>query len=224
MTMMDPRLTTSHAYLKELANALAKFEGSPIESIVDVLFDAYLTGTDVYIFGNGGSAALASHFACDLAKNVTFANGNRRLRALSLTDNFSLMSAWSNDVGYESVFVEQLRNFLRPSDMVIAISGSGNSPNVLRALELARDIGAKTVGMTGRDGGQMAVFCDPCLIVPAHNMQIIEDLHTITVHAVSTALYNRIGALSCGTAEPLVDIASARGSANYANLSQARSA
>lgn len=193
--MMDSRLTTGHLYLNEVSKALANYESDIVEDIVDLLFQAYLEETDVYIFGNGGSAALASHLACDLAKNVTFANGSRRLRAQSLTDNFSLMSAWSNDVGYESVFAEQLRNFVRPSDLVIAISGSGNSPNVLRALELARDTGARTVGITGRDGGKMASLCDPCLIVPSHNMQVIEDLHTITVHAIATTLYNRIGSL-----------------------------
>jgi D-sedoheptulose 7-phosphate isomerase len=224
MTMMDCRLTTSHLYLKELSEAIARFEGTTMELIVDVLFEAYVNGTDVYIIGNGGSAALASHFACDLAKNVTFANGHRRLRALSLTDNFSLMSAWSNDVSYESVFVEQLRNFLRPTDMVIAISGSGNSPNVIRALEFARDMGAKTVGITGRDGGQVVPLCDPCLIVPAHNMQIIEDLHTITIHAVSSALYNRINAWQSENVEGTVDIASARTSTNYRVLGEARSA
>ena len=221
---MDPRLTTSHLYLKELSEAIARFEGTTIEHIVDALFEAYVNGTDVYIIGNGGSAALASHFACDLAKNVTFANGHRRLRALSLTDNFSLMSAWSNDVSYEAVFVEQLRNFLRPSDMVIAISGSGNSPNVLRALEFAREMAAKTVGITGRDGGQMAGLCDPCLIVPSHNMQIIEDLHTVTVHAVSSALYNRINALQNQHPEGAVDIASARTSNSYRVMGQARRA
>ena len=222
--MMDPRLTTSYLYLSELATALVRFESTPVENIVDALFEAYLGETDVYIFGNGGSAALASHFACDLAKNVTFANGSRRLRALSLTDNFSLMSAWSNDLGYESVFVEQLRNFLRPSDLVIAISGSGNSPNVLRALEFASDIGAKAVGITGRDGGKMAPLCDPCLIVPSQNMQIIEDLHTITMHAVSSALYSRISALQCQIADGLIDTANARPSDVYSAMRQARSA
>ena len=222
--MMDTRLTTSHLYLKELSDALAKFMDTTIEHIVDVLFEAYLHGTDIYIIGNGGSAALASHFACDLAKNVTFSNGHRRLRALSLTDNFSLMSAWSNDVSYESVFVEQLRNFLRPSDMVIAISGSGNSPNVLRALEFARDIGAKTVGITGRDGGKMAALCNTCLIAPSWNMQIIEDLHTITVHAVSTVLYNRIRAAQNQNAESTAEGVSARVSMSYQVRGQARSA
>jgi D-sedoheptulose 7-phosphate isomerase len=222
--MMDSRLTTSQLYLKELADALTRFEGTTMEHIVDVLFEVYLNGTDVYIIGNGGSAALASHFACDLAKNVTFANGHRRLRALSLTDNFSLMSAWSNDVSYESVFVEQLRNFLRSSDTVIAISGSGNSPNVLRALEFAREMGAKTVGITGRDGGKVAPLCDPCLIVPSNNMQIIEDLHTVTIHGVSSALYNRINALQSQNGEGMLDIASAKTSTSYRVMGQARSA
>lgn len=200
--MMDSRLTTSRLYTSEVAQALAMFEGDTAESIVDLLFEAYLEETDVYVFGNGGSAALASHFACDLAKTVTVANGSRRIRVRSLTDNFPLMSAWSNDVGYESVFVEQLRNFVRPSDLVVAISGSGNSPNIIRALELARDTGAKRVGITGRDGGRMAALCAPCLIVPSHNMQVIEDLHTIAAHAIATALYNRIAALNCqSTAE-----------------------
>src|ERR1019366_5503868 len=107
--------------------------------------------------------------------------------------------------------------------MVIAISGSGNSPNVIRALEFARDMGAKTVGITGRDGGQVATLCDPCLIVPAHYMQIIEDLHTITIHAVSSARYNRINAWQSETVESRVDIASARTSINYRVMGEARS-
>jgi len=193
--MMDPKLTTSKLYLKEVSRALARLDGAVIERIVSTLFDAYLFGRGVFIFGNGGSAALASHLACDLAKNVTFGNGTRRLRALSLTDNFSLMSAWSNDVSYECVFVEQLRNFLTVPDVVFAISGSGNSPNVLRALEYAREIGASAIGITGRDGGKMAGLCDLCLIVPSPNMQVIEDLHTVTIHSLATSLYNRIRAL-----------------------------
>lgn len=193
--MMDPTLTTCHLYLSEVAKTLAKFRCDAVEGIVDLLFEAYFGETGVYIFGNGGSAALASHLACDLSKTVTFANGSRRLRALSLTDNMPLMSAWSNDVGYEAVFAEQLRNFVRPADLVVAISGSGNSPNVLCGLELAREKGAKTVGITGRDGGKMVGLCDQCLIVPSQNIQVIEDLHLMAVHAITTTLYNRIDVL-----------------------------
>ena len=203
---MDPKLATTKLYLKEVNRALAQLDDGIIDRIVSTLFDAYLLNRGVFIFGNGGSAALASHLACDLAKNITFANGTRRLRALSLTDNFSLMSAWSNDVGYECVFVEQLRNFLTPHDIVFAISGSGNSPNVLRALEYAREIGATSVGITGRNGGKMVGLCDPCLIVPTSNMQVIEDLHTITVHSLATALYNRIRALHAPTLTSLSEL------------------
>jgi len=145
----------------------------------------------IYLFGNGGSAALASHFACDLGKGTANGTG-KRFRVLALTDNVPLMTAWSNDSKYEDIFAEQLSNFVQRDDIAFAISGSGNSPNVLRALTLARSTGAITVGLTGYQGGKMKELCDQCMIVPSDNMQIIEDLHLCVAHAIFTVVRRKL--------------------------------
>jgi D-sedoheptulose 7-phosphate isomerase len=164
---------------------------SAIDQIVHVLLGAYESSRRIYLFGNGGSAALASHFACDLGKGAANGSG-KRFQALALTDNIPMMTAWANDSHYEDIFAEQLVNFVRPGDIAFAISGSGNSANVLKALKAARDAEAYTVGLTGFRGGQMRDLCDLCLIVPSENMQIIEDLHLSVTHAVFTALRAKI--------------------------------
>jgi D-sedoheptulose 7-phosphate isomerase len=143
------------------------------------------------VFGNGGSAALASHCACDLGKGTT-TNGNRRFRVLALTDNIPLMTAWANDASYDDIFAEQLTPFIDKGDIALAISGSGNSPNVLKALLVARQAGAFTIGLTGFQGGKMKRLCDLCIIVPSDNMQVIEDLHVSVNHSIFTALRSRM--------------------------------
>jgi D-sedoheptulose 7-phosphate isomerase len=155
------------------------------------LMRAYESGRTVFLFGNGGSAALASHFACDLGKG-TINGAGQRFRVLALTDNVPLITAWANDAQYEDVFAEQLVNFVRPDDIALAISGSGNSPNVLKALKAARDASAFTIGLTGFQGGCMRDLCDLCMIVPSDNMQIIEDLHLSVTHAIFTILRSKI--------------------------------
>jgi D-sedoheptulose 7-phosphate isomerase len=192
---MDSKLTSNSAYVAEVARVLAHLDCDAADLIAGALFRAYLSGAGVFIFGNGGSAALASHFACDLAKTATL-GCTGRMRVLALTDNIPLLSAWSNDAGYEHVFAEQMRNFVDTGDLAIAISGSGNSPNVIRGLDLARRSGAITIGITGNDGGRMKALCDICMIVDTDNMQIIEDLHVVTMHSVVTVLHNRIMASS----------------------------
>jgi D-sedoheptulose 7-phosphate isomerase len=162
-----------------------------IDQITELLFRAYDAGRMVFLFGNGGSAALASHFACDLGKGIANGTG-KRFRVLALTDNVPLMTAWANDAKYQDIFAEQLANFVQRGDIALAISGSGNSPNVLRALELARQAGAITVGLAGFQGGKMKELCDRCMIVPSDNMQIIEDLHVCVAHALFTALRRKI--------------------------------
>ena len=137
------------------------------------------------------SAALASHFACDLGKGAANGSG-KRFQALALTDNIPMMTAWANDANYEDIFAEQLVNFVNPGDIALAISGSGRSPNVLKALKVAREAYAVTIGLTGCRGGLMKDLCDVCLIVPSDNMQIIEDLHLSVTHAVFIALRARI--------------------------------
>jgi D-sedoheptulose 7-phosphate isomerase len=161
-----------------------------VDRIAAELLAAYRDGRTVFIFGNGGSAATASHFACDLSKGATtrIPAAAKKFRVIALTENTSLITAWANDSNYEDIFAEQLRNLLAPDDVVLAISGSGNSPNVLKALELALCAGAHTIGLTGFRGGKMKPLCRTCLVVPCENMEVIEDVHLAACHAVSTVI------------------------------------
>jgi D-sedoheptulose 7-phosphate isomerase len=178
-------------YLQTVSAALNQLPFDRINQVTDVLWNAYQANRAVYLFGNGGSAALASHCACDFGKG-TVINGNRRFRVLALTDNVPLMTAWANDARYDDIFAEQLRSFLQADDVVFAISGSGNSPNVLNALAAAREIGAFAVGLTGFQGGKMKALCDLCVVVPSENMQVIEDAHLSVTHSVFTAFRQRL--------------------------------
>lgn len=185
-----------NTYFGNVVRTIERMPLATIDQIVAVLLKAYESNQKIYLFGNGGSAALASHFACDLGKGA--ANGSlKRFQVLAFTDNVPLMTAWANDARYEDIFAEQLLNFVRPSDVVFAISGSGKSPNVLKALRVAREAGAYTVGLTGFQGGEMKHLCDLCLIVPSDNMQVIEDLHLSVTHAVFTALRAQISPEIC---------------------------
>lgn len=180
-----------NSYFSNVIQTIRNIPLTTIDEMVEVLMQAYESERMIYLFGNGGSAALASHFACDLGKGA--ANGSeKRLRVLALTDNVPLMTAWANDSRYEDIFAEQLVNFARPDDIAFAISGSGRSPNVIKALNVARQAGAFTLGLTGFEGGDMKDLCDLCLVVPSSNMQIIEDLHLSVTHAVFTALRAKI--------------------------------
>lgn len=184
-------ITDASSYFDDVARVIANMPFTAVDRIVDVLMEAYESSRRIYLFGNGGSAALASHFACDLGKGAANGSG-KRFQALALTDNIPMMTAWANDAAYEDIFAEQLVNFVRPGDIAFAISGSGKSPNVLKALRVARQAEAFTVGLTGFRGGHMPDLCDLCLIVPSENMQIIEDLHLSVTHAVFTALRAKI--------------------------------
>ncbi len=174
-------------YLTELAAALAATPREPLQAFEQALWETYERDGTIIVCGNGGSAASASHFACDLAK-WTLCEGRRRVRALALTDNVALMSAWSNDTHYERVFVEQLAALYRRGDTLVAISGSGNSPNVLRAVEWANAQGATTIGMSGFDGGKLAELARLALIVPNHCMPQVEDVHMSLCHALAVNL------------------------------------
>jgi len=184
-------IARSEAYFRAVAAVLRRLPCALIDDVTEALWKAYLNDGSIYVFGNGGSAALASHCVCDLAKGTAL-NGNRRFRVLALTDNIPLMTAWANDSSYEDIFAEQLRTLVNKSDIALAISGSGNSANVLKALQVARQAGAFTIGLTGFQGGKMKPLCDLCVVVPSDNMQIIEDLHVSVSHSVFTCLRNRI--------------------------------
>lgn len=179
-------------YFEELQRVVTSLSHNGIDQLADALFKAYESGRIVYTFGNGGSAALASHFACDLAKGTAYCNGGKRFRALALTDNVPSLTAWANDSSYDDVFSEQLRNFVHPRDIAFAISGSGNSKNVLNALEVAREAGATTLGISGFEGGQMKSLCDICVVVPSNNMQIIEDMHLAMAHSIFRIVHTRM--------------------------------
>jgi len=180
-----------NSYFDSVTRVIAKMPIATVEGIVEALMQAYESSRMIYLFGNGGSAALASHFACDLGKGAANGSG-KRFQVLAFTDNVPLMTAWANDARYEDIFAEQLINFVRPADIAFAISGSGRSPNVLKALKVAREVGAVTIGLTGFQGGDMRNLCDLCLVIPSDNMQIIEDLHLSVTHAIFTTLRARI--------------------------------
>jgi D-sedoheptulose 7-phosphate isomerase len=187
-------------YARYLTEFKVVVENLPLEQAkraADILYQAYLTDHLVFTFGNGGSAALASHLAADLAKSTHIPGPAslrqaKRLRALSLTDNVPMLTAWGNDTSYENIFAGQMENFIQAGDVAFGISGSGNSPNVLRALELARNVGAITVGLTGCGGGKMKDLLDCPIIVPSHHMQHVEDAHLILAHLIFLDLKARI--------------------------------
>jgi len=178
-------------YLETVGGILKNLPLPRIEQIIELIYKTYLNDSFIFLLGNGGSAATASHLACDLGKG-TVAPGRKRMKVMSLTDNLPLITAWANDTQYEDIFAEQLAHFVSSGDLVIGISGSGKSKNVLNAIKLAKECGALTVGLTGFDGGEMKDMVDYCLIVPSTNMQQIEDCHLIITHLIFSLLRDRI--------------------------------
>src|ERR1700704_253046 len=175
-------------YFHDLTALIPQLPYGAINSIVSIFLDTFAQQRTVYVFGNGGSAASASHMMCDINKGASGLVAGKRPKVMALTDNASLISAWANDFGYERIFSEQLKTFIKPGDVAFAISTSGDSPNVLLALETAREQGALTVGLAGCQGGQMKSLCDICAVVPSDNVQVIEDLHQAMLHSIFTAV------------------------------------
>lgn len=178
-------------YFSRLAALIPDLPYQEIDRIAARILQAFHEDRTVFVFGNGGSAASASHMMCDMNKG-TIAPGQRRLKVLALTDNVPLMTAWANDSSYEHVFAEQLKNFAGRGDVAFAISGSGNSANVLLALKAARELGAFTAGIAGYQGGKMKALCDLCAVVPSDNMQMIEDMHHAILHSMFTVVAKQI--------------------------------
>jgi D-sedoheptulose 7-phosphate isomerase len=177
-------------YAAQVCGVLQNLPAEEIARAVDVLDRAWAEGRRVFLFGNGGSAANASHIAVDLVKSAA-RPGKPGLRAISLCDSIPIITAHANDYGYETVFAGPLEALAEPGDVAFGISGSGNSPNVLRAMEVARDRGLFRIGLTGRDGGALRNLVDLCIIVPAESMQQIEDAHLVVLHAIFLALCAR---------------------------------
>ena len=178
-------------YLDRLSDSLKDIPADAVSELGDILYRAYHMRAAVFIVGNGGSASTASHMAADLAKN-TIGPHMIRFRVLSLNDNMSLMTALANDEGYENVFREQLVNLIRPSDVLIAISASGNSPNVVRAIEYAASRNAQTVGLLGFDGGKALDLVDRAIHVRSRDYGVIEDAHLVLNHILVEYFQRRL--------------------------------
>lgn len=171
------------AYRTDLLEAVRLIDAAAVQQAIEWFKEARERGRHIFVCGNGGSASTASHFVCDINKGASYTR-DRRFRMMALTDNLATLTAYSNDVGYECAFTEQLKNFAEPGDVVMAISGSGNSPNVLRAVEYANSIGCKTLALTGRDGGKLGPMAQLNIQVPVLHMGRIEDAHMVVCHMI----------------------------------------
>lgn len=168
-------------YFRELTWCLNKLDITKIETVVNILTDAYRYGRQIFVLGNGGSSSTASHMANDLLK--------AKFRVISLTDNMAVITATANDISYEQVFVEQLQNLLRPKDVVIVFSASGNSANIIAAVAFAKKHGAKTIGFLGfKTGGKAARVVDHAIIVQSNRYGPVEDVHLALNHLLASYL------------------------------------
>jgi len=170
-------------YLQAASETLLKLPQEPIYQIIEVLRQARAAGRRIFVFGNGGSAANSSHFVVDVIKG-TVRPDQPRYKIICLNDNMPTVTAYSNDVSYQVIFAEPLAALAEPGDVAIAISGSGNSPNVLRAMDVAQQIGLTRIGLTGSAGGKLKDKCDVCVVVPSDSMQVIEDAHLVILHSI----------------------------------------
>lgn len=189
LTVKIPDVSEPRRYFEEVKRMLDVLEDQ-VELFVEELYRGYEDDRTVFVFGNGGSAANASHFAQDLAMRT--ASHGRRFRAIALTENVPLLTALANDEGYENVFVEQLKTFARPGDVILAISGSGNSPNVLKAVAYADEQGMRTIGITGFDGGRLGECAKLQINVPSRDIGLVEAVHSVLFHLTVSRLRARI--------------------------------
>src|SRR4030042_1293936 len=178
-------------YFSRLSETLEKLDVQVIEQFVEALLKARDSENTIFIFGNGGSAATASHVTGDFLKGISF-ELDKRFRVMCLSDNTSGLTAIANDLGYDEIFLEQLKVFLKKGDLVIGISGSGNSANVVKAREDAGAQGVKTVAMCGYKGGRIRELADMVIHVPVDDMEITEDIHIIIFHAIKQVLNKRL--------------------------------
>jgi D-sedoheptulose 7-phosphate isomerase len=172
-------------YVEETNAAIAgTYLTEAIEKIVPILLRARDADRTIYFFGNGGSASTASHFVVDIGK-ATIRGESKRFRCVALVDNVESVTAWANDAEYAVVFAEQLRTLAHPGDVAVGISGSGNSPNVLKAIEVAKAMGLPSIGLTGIGGGKLKAVVDVPVVVPSNSMQHVEDAHLLICHLLT---------------------------------------
>jgi len=181
------------SYLDSISDAIRRISVASVESVLDLLLRTYVSGGRVYIMGNGGSAATATHMACDITKTAQIAD-RAPLWAFALTDNAALLTAWANDAAYEQVFSEQLKGLARPGDLVVAISVSGRSPNVVAGLSAAARAGARTVGLFGMNGAPAVGLVDVAIHVDSSDFGLVETVHLAIVHVLARDLRSRLAA------------------------------
>jgi D-sedoheptulose 7-phosphate isomerase len=182
-------------YIQGLKDVLDRTPWGPVDEIIQAIELAQNNRQQIFVIGNGGSAATASHMMNDLCKGTLGHKGDApwpRLRVIALTDNVSLMTAWANDTDYNHVFSEPLKNLAQRGDLLVAISASGNSPNILAAVEAAKQIGVKVIGLTGFGGGKLAKLAEICFVVPSDGYGPVEDVHMILDHIITGYLYEKL--------------------------------
>ena len=182
-------------YLATISAEMAEIDRQSVEKVVDLFWANYEAGGRLVFCGNGGSAASASHLPADFQKNV-YIEGGKPWDCMSLVDSIPLLTAWGNDTSFANIFEGQVRVWLRPGDLLVAISGSGNSPNILAAVAAANDIGALTIGWCGYGGGKLASIAQHSIVLHSNNMQIVEDIHMVIGHLIFTEIRDRIRASS----------------------------
>ena len=182
----------SFEYINGLKDVLDAFPHEDFERLISAMMDAYDQENQIFVMGNGGSGSTASHWVCDINKGCCL-HLDKKFKMMSLNDNIATMLAYANDLSYEDVFAEQLKNFFEPGDMVIGISGSGNSGNVLKAIEYANENDGKTVGLCGYSGGKLYHMVDIPILVKIDDMQKVEDVHMIVVHMTMQRIMEGLG-------------------------------
>ncbi|HLO57545.1 MAG TPA: SIS domain-containing protein [Bacteroidales bacterium] len=180
-----------NTYFDKVSDTLARIDTDSLMKLVGLLLKSREEGSHVYIFGNGGSGATASHVTGDFLKGISYGL-DKRFKVQCLNDNISGMMAISNDLSYEEIFIEQLRAFLKKDDVVIGISGSGNSANVVKAMEYARSQGAVTVAFCGYKGGKIKDIADIVIHAPVQDMEVTEDVHIIIFHAIKQVMMKEL--------------------------------
>jgi D-sedoheptulose 7-phosphate isomerase len=189
---MTATASVALSYLDTLGDVVRSVRREPLERVLGLLLDARTDGRRVYVMGNGGSAAIASQFVCNLVKTAQGVGG-QPLRAFALTDNTPSLTAWANDTAYDQIFAQQIRALTEPGDLVIAISASGNSPNVVAGIQSANACGAFSIGLLGFDGGRALDLVDVAIHVPYDNYGLVEDTHMAIGHALTRALAQSVG-------------------------------
>jgi D-sedoheptulose 7-phosphate isomerase len=174
-------------HVSELQSTLFKIDAEKVQALSEKLNETMQNCKAIFVFGNGGCSSLAAHFCADLGKMMLLER-NEHYRIFSLNDNIPSMTAWANDTGYENIFGRQLELYMQPGDLVFALSGSGNSPNVIEAVKYARKQNNFVISLAGFNGGKLAENSDICCLVPSHNMQIVEDIYGIILHAIYVTL------------------------------------